>query len=243
MTLQSAILIHAVIVVDEGDLLRVITQPDHARFAAELLSLWRADGLSDHPRREQLLFAVKEHDNGWREADAAPWIDPATQRIYDFTSFPDSGRLEIWKRGILRFADQQPYSALLIAEHAELIHRPLSDDWQDLFDQIEPLRIEWLDRAAANHPEIQADYRHLELADALSLAYCTRRTGPWKGRSATALVAGDVLHLEPFPLAGATTFQIPVRRILNQPYSTDSQAGSALARARWDHLAVKVAPF
>ena len=80
MTLQSAILIHVVIVVDKGDLLRVITQPDHARFAAELLSLWRADGLPEHPRREQLLFAVREHDNGWREADAAPWVDPATQK-------------------------------------------------------------------------------------------------------------------------------------------------------------------
>lgn len=243
MTLQSAILIHAVIVVDEGDLLRVITQSDHARFAAELLSLWRTGSLPDHPRREQLLFAVKEHDNGWREADAAPWIDPATQRIYDFTSFPDSERLEIWKRGILRFADQHPYSALLIAEHAEFIHRPPSDDWQDLFDQIEPLRVEWLDRAATNYSEIQEDYRHLELADALSLAYCTRRSDPWKGRFATALVAGDVLHLEPFPLAGTTTFQIPVRRILHQPYSTDSEAGSALARARWDQLTVKVAPF
>jgi hypothetical protein len=242
LILQSAILIHTVIVVDEGDLLRIITQPDHARFAAEMLSLWRADGIPEHPRREELLFAVREHDNGWREADAAPWIDPATQRPYDFSSFPDSERLEIWKRGILRFADQHPYSALLIAEHAEIIHQPLSDDWRDLFGQIESLRQEWLDTAAADRSEIQMDYRYLALADALSLAYCTRRTVPWKGQSVTALVEGDILHLEPFPLAGTTTFQIPVRRIPNRPYSTDTQIGSALARARWDHLPVKVAP-
>ena len=231
------------IVVDEGELLRIITQPDHARFAAELLSLWRTDGLPDHPHREQLLFAVKEHDNGWRESDAAPWIDPNTQRPYDFTSFPDSGRLEIWQRGMLRFADRQPYAALLIAEHAEFIHQPLSDDWQNLFRQIEPLRREWLDRAAVDRAEILVDYRYLQLADALSLAYCARQTGLWKGHSVTALVEGSVLHLEPFPLAGTTTFQIPIRAIPNRPYPTDYQVGSALARARWDQLAVKVAPF
>ena len=221
----------------------MITQPDHARFAAELLSLWRTDGLPDHPRREQLLFAVKEHDNGWREADAAPWVDPATQKPYDFTSYPDSERLEIWHRGILRFADQRPYSALLIAEHAEVIHQPLSADWQSLFDQIDPLRQEWLDRAAADRAEIKADYRHLETADGISLAFCTGRAAPWEGKSATAQVVEEVLHLDPFPLVGATTFQIPVRTIPNRPYATDSQVGSALARARWSKITVKVRPF
>ena len=243
MTLQSAILIHAVIVVDEGDLLRVITQPDHARFAAELLSLWRTDGLPDHPRREQLLLAVREHDNGWREADAAPRVDPAARRPFDFTRYPRSDRLEIWQRGIWRFADQQPYSALLIAEHAEAIHQPLSRDWKSFFERFEPLRQDWLDRAASDRSEVKADYLHLETADAISLAYCTRRETPWEGKSTTAQVRGEVLHLEPFPLAGTTTFQIPVRRIPNRPYATDSGVGSALARARWTRLAVKVAPF
>lgn len=243
MTLQSAILIHAVIVVDEGDLLRVITQPDHARFAAELLSLWRTQGLPEHPRRQQLLFAVREHDNGWREADSAPRVDPTTEKPFDFTTYPESGRLVIWRRGILRFVDQQPYSTLLIAEHAEAIHQPLNADWQDLFDRLEPLRQGWLDRVATDLSEVKADYRHLETADAISLAFCTRREASWEGESLTARVVGEVVHLDPFPLAGTTTFQIPVRRIPNRPYATDSGVGSALARARWTQITVKVAPF
>jgi hypothetical protein len=36
------------IVVDEGTELRVVTQPDHAHFAAELVSLWCTHGLPDH---------------------------------------------------------------------------------------------------------------------------------------------------------------------------------------------------
>src|SRR6187401_2294836 len=80
----------------------VITQPDHARFSAELLSLWRA--LADHPRREELLFAVREHDNGWRETDAAPHWDAEQGRPHDFLSLPRTERIELWQRGTARFA-------------------------------------------------------------------------------------------------------------------------------------------
>ena len=76
------------IVVSENDKFRMITQPDHAHFSGELISLWRADGLPEHPRRADLLFAVREHDNGWREADAAPRWDPERGRPHDFITLP-----------------------------------------------------------------------------------------------------------------------------------------------------------
>ena len=63
------------IVVRRGASLVLVTQSDHAHFAAELLSLWRLDGFPDHPRRDDILFAVREHDNGWREEDAVPRLD------------------------------------------------------------------------------------------------------------------------------------------------------------------------
>jgi hypothetical protein len=232
-----------VIVVDEGEELRIVTQPDHARFAAELLSLWRSDGLPDHPRRDQLLFAVREHDNGWREADAAPRIDPTTQRFYDFTDFPEADRREVWMRGILRFAQSHPYVALLVAEHAERLHQHSRPGWRELLGQIAALRQEWLDRAGLDPAQVRADYRYLNLADALSLAYCTGRREPLERHSLTARVEGDTLRLDPFPLAGATTFQIPARRIANRPYASDFQAASALARAHWGRIPARVVPF
>ena len=68
------------IVVPEGATLLLVTQPDHAHLSGELLSLWRAGGLPENPRRADLLFAAREHDNGWREADAAPRWDAARGR-------------------------------------------------------------------------------------------------------------------------------------------------------------------
>src|SRR5438270_6922849 len=97
------------IVKGEGDRLRVVTQPDHAAFAAELLSLCRLPGLVDHPRRGALLRAVRLHDNGWHELDAAPPIDRSSGRPWSFVDLPPSLRLEVWTRGTARYVDEDPY--------------------------------------------------------------------------------------------------------------------------------------
>ena len=106
------------IVVPEGSTLLLVTQPDHAHFSGELLSLWRAGGLPGHPRRDDLLFAAREHDNGWREADAAPRWNAEGGRPHDFMTLPRQERIEIWERGTCRFAAERPYAALLITRHA-----------------------------------------------------------------------------------------------------------------------------
>ena len=230
------------IIVDDGEWQRVITQPDHARFAGDLLSLWRTRGLPDHPRRGDLIFATREHDNGWQEADAAPWIDPETSRPFDFISYPERDRREIWKKGIFRFAEQRPLVALLIAEHAESIHQPLSGEWRGFFKDLEPHRCSWFEEAEVNQSTVRQDYRFLELADSLSLALCTQTEKSLLQNGVEATVMGDLLALEPCPLVGTTSFQIPIRRIESRPYETDTAIGSALARARWERWWVKVGP-
>jgi hypothetical protein len=50
---------------------------------------WRDGGFTDNPRRDAILLAIAEHDNGWREVDVAPIVDEATGRIHDFVSAPD----------------------------------------------------------------------------------------------------------------------------------------------------------
>src|SRR6185436_12277599 len=109
------------IVVDTGETFRLVTQPDHARFAADLLSLWPE--LAGHPRRDDLLFATREHDNGWREADAAPRWDAGQGRPHDFLSLPEPERALLWRRGIGRFRASRPGAALLVAHHAAVLHR------------------------------------------------------------------------------------------------------------------------
>ena len=75
-----------------------------------------------------------------------------------------------------------------------------------------------------------------------SRAVCNRWSEPFEIAGVTARVDSECLHLEPFPLAGATSFEIPVRDIPAGPYLRDTELGSELARARWNRFRVRVVP-
>lgn len=232
------------IVVDEAEGLRLITQPDHARFAAQLLSLWRRDELRRHPRRERLIAAVREHDNGWRETDAAPRIDPVTGWPYDFRELPDEPRRELWRRGVERFAEREPYVALLAAEHAWRLHqdRRSAPGWTAYLDELAERRQELLEAAGLDDAALASDYGWLELADALSLAVCCRSPAPVERGPLRARLRGGELEIEPFPLAGATTFEIPARRIAERPYRGETDLARELATARWTRMRIRCRP-
>ena len=105
----------------------LITQPDHAALAALVMRQWRAGGLLQAPRLSSILLAVEQHDNGWREVDAAPLVDGGTGRVLDFIGAPDEVRRAVWPRGVDRLA-ATPYAAALVAQHALHIYRRYRDN-------------------------------------------------------------------------------------------------------------------
>ncbi len=232
------------IVVDEGSRLLVITQPDHAFFAAELLALWRRDGLPEHPRRQELLFATREHDNGWREADAAPRAAPATGQPVDFRTLPRETRIEIWRRGASRYATERPYAAALISRHALAIHRrhTTDPDWSECLRELRERYEELRSRLSLEAAAIASDYRFLDLADQISLTVCSRWSEPHERHRVRFRFEQGTLFLRPFPLAGATTFRIRCRRIPARAYRGDADLGAELAAARWSDWIVRAAP-
>lgn len=239
------------IVYAEGSELVVFTQCDHAHFAAELLSLWRADGLPEHPRRAALLRAVREHDNGWREADAAPRVDRESGRPHDFLTLPATERCELWRRGTRRFLGDDPYVALLILHHARWLHRERRHEppYDELLSELDELYDELLVAAELAADVVAADYRFLDLSDLLSLVVTNRWQEPFERRGlrgdlAVAEAASgkpvDTLRLAPLPLAGSTTFTLPCRRIPDRRYAGDADLGVELATARWRQRRVRV---
>ncbi len=232
------------IVTPAGGGLRLVTQNDHAHFAAEILSLWVAGGLPEHPRRRQLLFAAREHDNGWREIDAAPLHDPESGRPHDFLSLPRRYRWEVWRRGTRRFAAREPYAALLVTRHARELHadRRGEGEWDEIFAEWRELEAELREETGADERTIAGDYRWIDLTDLLSLILCAGWTGRRECHGLTIEVAENVLVLDPFPLAGATTFRIPCREIPDRRFASDTDLGTELARARWRRYVVRLAP-
>ena len=160
------------IVVPEDSSFLLVTQPDHAHLAGEILSLWRADGLPDNPRRDDLLFAAREHDNGWREADAAPRWDAERGRPHDFITLPARERIAVWERGVCRFAAARPYASLLIARHALNLFggRRGEEEWDRLLDFLADFENGLIEQTGVEPETLEEDYRWLDLADQISLS-------------------------------------------------------------------------
>ncbi|HEY4592176.1 MAG TPA: DUF3891 family protein [Thermoanaerobaculia bacterium] len=220
----------------------LVTQPDHAHLAGEILSLWRADGLPDNPRRDDLLFAAREHDNGWREADAAPRWDAERGRPHDFITLPARERIAVWERGVCRFAAERPYASLLIARHALNLFggRRGEEEWDRLLGFLEDFENGLIEQTGVEPETLEEDYRWLDLADQISLAACARWREPAR-RYGVHIAPGDGgIGLAPFPLAGATTFRVACRRIPQRAYRGDADLGGELAAARWEERAVRI---
>ena len=240
--------------VDGG--LRVVTQNDHAHLAAAILALWHADGLPQHPRRRELLFAAREHDNGWRETDSAPFCDTETGRPHDFLSLPHDERRRIWHRGPARYVEREPWAAVLITRHAQHLHRTYQGDesWRTLFAEWDERVDKLCEELSYGPDEVEADYRWIDLSDTLSLAVCAGwgvvtpmslecrgyRVEPLAGVDKINEISVNEIRVEPFPLAGATTFEVACRTIPDRRYRSAVDLGTELASARWGTLAFRI---
>lgn len=226
---------------------RFVTQPDHAHLAGRMASLWREDGLPEHPRRDDVLFAAREHDNGWREADAAPLWDRSSSRPHDFTTWPVEPRCEIWRRGVTRYADERPYAARLICRHALALHETDRDDpdYADLLAFLEATEEELAERTGVAVEDVVRDYAWIAATDRFSLqvllGWDRPPTQPFRDREIRLDAdAPGTLRLSPSPFAGPTSFQVPVRTIEARDYGGDTALTMALATARFESWTVRV---
>ena len=223
------------IIRQDGDHLLMITQPDHARLAAEVMHAWQADGLADHPRRDMILTAVREHDNGWLEEDADTHVDASGDPL-DFVAVPPPVKHRIWPRAVSRIGERQPYVAALVAQHALSIHGQLRTDpvWGLFFRHVERLRDEMLARCEGDaRSTLEADYRFVQAGDQLSLVFCNGWRNPFPRAGGRILLRGTTLELTPDPFGGARVpLRIRARRALARSYASPADLRAALDAAR-----------
>lgn len=230
------------IIVRQGPELRLVTQGDHAHLAAELLGLCKFPELLDSPRREDVLRAVLEHDNGWREVDAAPPLDAESGRPYSFRTVPDEIRRQLWARGCERYRDTDPLAAILVVEHALQLHKRWREasDWSDWWKELDEMKADLLDELDHREEGLAESYRWLQFADSCSLALCEERPDSFSVAGTRVRVLDDSLVLDPFPLVGTTSFKLRCRRIPDRRYRSATDLGRTLATARWETRTVRV---
>jgi hypothetical protein len=172
------------------DQIWLVEQPDHARVAGFLAAHWGnstfvtpgsfADCQDCEYWREQALFAIAEHDNGWWDWEADPQIDPADGLPLDFLQISQEQALSHWRTGTRRFAQTHPFAALLISAHARLLQEPMLTGTTQpqllspLFHNVAPKNLNGNDAARAFGVE-QQEFEST-LLDRASLDAATRTT-------------------------------------------------------------------
>ncbi|HEY5619617.1 MAG TPA: DUF3891 family protein [Vicinamibacterales bacterium] len=224
------------IVRDEGETLLLITQPNHAWLAEQIVASVRTERALESADRNTILLATREHDNGWAEVDAEPTVDAATGRPCDFMSGSAIIKHELWLRGIARVAKVDRHAGALVAEHALTVHgyRRGDSEWQSFFESITALRDDLLQQigmlTGAPRATFHAQYRCVQLADAFSLQFCNG----WSEQQSTleyrAAMHGDTLLISPDPFGGITVpLRVLGRRIPWRPYRDDGDLRHAVA--------------
>ena len=233
------------LVLEEPDSLRLVTQHDHAKLARDILALWTGDGLPEDPLREDLLLATGNHDAGWRGADAAPILDQSRGWPFDFRSYPEAERQLLWTEAVAELELSRPDPALLILRHAERIHRDRSAraTWQPFFDFLAQKRLEIEALCESSSQRLDEMYEFLWLADTCSLGACgvlAPQRIEWRQYEVSLFV--DELRLDPFPFAGPLTLRLAHRTIPKRRYESATGLASSLAQTRWRFRSIRIEP-
>jgi hypothetical protein len=224
------------IVRDDGATVLLITQPDHARLARDIVSAVRTEPALEGPCRDSVIFATLEHDNGWIEVDAEPTVELTTGRPIDFVNGPALVKHELWPRGIRRAARTDPRAGALIAQHALTVYsyRAKENEWQPFFAVITALRDDLLRQIGAAEGEAREgfdrEYRCVRLGDSFSLQFCNGWTDAHETFGYRASLDGNRLLISPDPFAGGVVpLRVMARRIPARRFASNGDLRAVLA--------------
>lgn len=167
---------------DEKDGWFLINQHDHARLSAEIMRYWgnkEFAGLDS-----EILFAIEEHDNGWKEWDSSPKVNSMNQYPMNFLEIRSSDQSEIWRRCFRRHSAKRPYASALIALHFGKLNekslnknsnngiaKALQVEINDFVSDMLRINIPNLDPDSLPK-DVQMNLRLVQIADVISLALC-----------------------------------------------------------------------
>ena len=215
-----------------GTKIQLITQPDHAQLARRVME--RCVSLRTQTKRDSILHAIGEHDNGWTEEDAAPVVDAATGEIQDFIHAPIAMRQRVWPRAVSRVGDD-PWAAALIAQHALTAYDRFRQDaeWTDFFDRMTAMRDEMVRASGGALTDLLEDYLFVRLGDLISLSFCLGWSGDQQFADYTIGSSGDgrVLVAPDLFDGAAVPMDVAGREIPKRTYESDDDLHQAIAAA------------
>ncbi len=215
-----------------------IRQQDHAAFAAFLLENWSDHGFPFDPDREKIIFATRVHDDGWKEYDDNPRLDPKTKLPVDFLHVDVEETYDIWMRGSKMYIDHDPLIALLITHHAYALHENAHKRdgvWKRFFVELAQQRAALRDQLGLVHNQVERIYSFLRMADWFSLNYCldpklgVDRSEKYAGY--TVRREGNTMQFRPYPFhARELHYRLPVYPLDKSGYEDQAALRAAMKK-------------
>ena len=201
---------------------RLIGQHEHALASGEFARHWAWE-----PRpSESALYAIANHDVGWRELDREVLWNEEAGRPYSFVDYPIEPKLRGYRSGIAAVEKEDKYAGLLCSMHYASFFRHPKTEPEARFLEEETTRQARLREALPSRaPEsVERDFRLLQLCDDFSLFICLNDPGhndhPWyrggfgfMGERLEPRWEGNTLRITPDPFTGPFEVSVPYRLV------------------------------
>lgn len=225
----------------------LINQHDHALLSSQIMNYWGNEAFDPPDPHDEVLFAIAEHDNGWREWDSAPKVNTETRYPMNFMEMNFADQETIWTRSFRRFSESHTYASALIALHFRVFNQKILEKKEGnsrarrLNLEINSfvagsLNLESSNSGLPNIPKkAKINLRLLQVGDIISLALCHGWQTididavpiNYEGRTMTLkLISQDSINylINPYPFSrDALRFRITGRRLNQKGFETDRE--------------------
>lgn len=239
------------IVRQAGEELWLFDQNDHAALCGVMAAAWGAEPFSSAP--PPIPEAAAWHDNGWKEWDVLPRLDPSSGHPHPYSRMPPDDYLAIWERGLQRAWREGEATGLMISLHAmRFFGSKTRPQDRALFARERAREAGALAQlgAVSTDPEALPEpyatcHAWFFFWDGLSLFLCERWKSPWSSRIPASNGGERELRVErtkdsglgaevvidPFPFRDPLRLEAPVRIIPARYYATQEALDTAVRAA------------
>jgi hypothetical protein len=227
-----------------------------------LASVWGNERFAPLSIFPTIVWAVDHHDDGWREWDVAPRINPETGIPRSFMEMRMRDSTAIWTRSI-NFCSREPMAGIAVSRHFTHLAEQVRNGGRTDADDLEAIARFLRDQdnesgdlgPKLRRPEDETVVRNCDLGfrtvrffDAISLWLCCaerrepeQMTAP-NGESIT-LIPKEAWHIaiDPYPLSvTAPRLQTFARRVAARRYENDDDFQAAFNATPFELLTWKI---
>jgi hypothetical protein len=197
-------------------------QHEHALLAEGFAQHWKQEQFLGIDKRASVLYAIAQHDRAWIDVDESPLWNDEAQVPFTFIDFPNSLKLNFYKKGIDEIEEKNLYAALLCSIHYTQFFKELANDKRIILFVNKELSRQKLLLKELNLYETDKNlvfhYNLLKFCDNISLFVCMQEAG----------AKGDKVHswfinglTQPFSFFKEFTFHVEwknEKEIMINPY-------------------------